>query len=371
MTRRWVHWLPAAVVPALVGVSGLVGTLTAGATAQLPERSPEQVLAMVAGSTTRALSGTVAQSSSLGLPALPSGLTVGSTDAATVLGLLTGSHTARVYVDGPTNVRVQVLEQLAERDVVRHGSDVWTYDSSTGTVTHLTIPTGSPAARVATPSDAPTPAEVPTPGELAGRLLAALDPSSQITVGRDTRVAGRSAYDLVLTPRTADTLVASVAIAVDSGTGVPLRVQVFARGQDTPAFSVGFTSVSFAAPAPALFDFVPPPGAVVHERTLPATGVLADRGSAAASTGPRVAGAGTAATIPTISGSGWATVLRLPAGTLQAGTTVEPLIGQLTHAVPGGRALTTSLVSVLITPEGSVLVGAVPIDRLEALAEGR
>lgn len=371
MTRRWVHWLPAAVVPALVGVSGMVGALTAGATAQLPERSPEQVLSLVAGSTTRALSGTVAQSSSLGLPALPSGLTVGSTDAATVLELLTGSHTARVYVDGPANLRVQVLEQLAERDVVRHGSDAWTYDSSAGTVTHLTIPAGSSAARVATSSDAPTAGEVPTPGELAGRLLAAIDPSTQITVGRDTRVAGRSAYDLVLTPRTADTLVGSVAIAVDSSTGVPLRVQVFARGQEVPAFSVGFTSVSFAEPAPEVFDFVPPPGAVVHERTLPATGALAERGNASAPIDPRTPGTGTATTIPTISGSGWATVLRLPAGTLQAVTTAEPLFGQLTHAVPGGRALTTSLVSVLITPEGAVLVGAVPIDRLETVAEGR
>jgi len=359
MTRRWVHWLPAAVVPALVGVSGMIGAVTAGAAVQLPDRSPTQVLTMIADSTVRSLSGTVEQSSSLGLPVLPSGVTVGSTDAATALDLLTGSHTARVYLDGPTNVRVQVLEQLAERDVVRHASDVWTYSSSDGTVTHLTIPAGSAGAHVTLPG------QVLTPGEIADRLLAAVDPTTQVTVGRDTRVAGRTAYDLVLTPRTDETLIGSVSIAVDSGTGLPLRVQVLARGQKAPAFTVEFTSVSFEKPAAAVFDFVPPVGATVRELTLPSPA------SRAADAEPPSTGAAAVHAAPTVSGAGWSTVVRLPTGSLPAATTGSPLYAELTHAVPGGRALTTSLLSVLITTDGSVLVGAVPIDRLEAVAAGR
>ncbi|MHB1490764.1 MAG: hypothetical protein ACYCTH_09750, partial [Cellulomonas sp.] len=60
-----------------------------------------------------------------------------------------------------------------------------------------------------------------------------------------------------------------------------------------------------------------------------------------------------------------------PSGASATATATTPLIGELTHAVPGGRALTTSLVSVLLAPDGTVLLGAVPIDRLEAVAAGR
>ncbi|HUX69729.1 MAG TPA: sigma-E factor regulatory protein RseB domain-containing protein [Cellulomonadaceae bacterium] len=359
MTRRWMHWVPAAVVPALVGVSGLIGAATAGAAVDLPNKSPAQVLAMVADCTVNALSGTVEQSSALGLPALPAGVQTGASGAGATLDLLTGSHTARVYLDGPSNVRVQVLEQLAERDVVRHGSDVWTYDSSDGTVTHLSIPTGTAGGHVTVPG------EVPTPADLADRFLTAIDPSTQISVGGDTRVAGRTAYDLVLTPRTSDTLIGSVSIAVDSETGLPLRVQVLARGAAKPAFSVGFTSLSLATPPAGLFDFTPPTGATVHQQTLP------DRASGAGSPSSAGTVAGSTATAPTISGTGWSTVMRLPSGALPSATATSPLIGELTHAVPGGRALTTSLVSVLLAPDGTVLVGAVPIDRLEAVAAGR
>jgi outer membrane lipoprotein-sorting protein len=359
MTRRWMHWMPAAVVPALVGVTGLIGAATAGAAIDLPNKSPAQVLAMVADCTVNALSGTVEQSSALGLPALPAGVGTGTSGAGTALDLLTGSHTARVYLDGPTNVRVQVLEQLAERDVVRHASDVWTYDSSDGAVTHLSIPAAPAGTHVTVPG------EVPTPAEIAGRFLTAIDPSTQITVGGDTRVAGRTAYDLVLTPRAADTLIGSVSIAVDSETGLPLRVQVLARGATKPAFTVGFTALSLATPPAGLFDFTPPAGATVHQQTLP------DRATGAGSPSPARTATGSTASAPTISGTGWSTVVRLPSSALPNALTASPLLGELTHAVTGGRALTTSLVSVLLAPDGTVLVGAVPIARLEAVAAGR
>ncbi len=359
MTRRWMHWVPAAVVPVLVGVTGLIGAATAGAAIDLPDKSAEQVLAMVADCTVTALSGTVEQSSALGLPALPAGVGAGASGAGGALDLLTGSHTARVYLDGPTNVRVQVLEQLAERDVVRHASDVWTYDSSDGTVTHLSIPAAPVGTHVTVPG------EVPTPAEVAGRFLTAIDPSTQVTVGGDTRVAGRTAYDLVLTPRAEDTLIGSVSIAVDSETGLPLRVQVLARGATKPAFTVGFTALSLVTPPAALFDFTPPAGATIHQQTLP------ERAAKPASPSPTGTVSGSFASAPTTSGSGWSTVVRLPAGALPNAITTSPLLGELTHAVTGGRALTTSLVSVLLAPDGTVLVGAVPVSRLEAVAAGR
>jgi hypothetical protein len=48
--------------------------------------------------------------------------------------------------------------------------------------------------------------------------------------------------------------------------------------------------------------------------------------------------------------------------------TSNPLYGELTTPVAGGRALSTSLVSVLLTDDGRVFAGAVPVSRLEAVA---
>src|SRR5262249_25132203 len=90
-----------------------------------------------------------------------------------------------------------------------------------------------------------------------------------VTTQSNVTVAGQAAYQLVLAPRDSRSLVGKVTIAVDGQhLGVPLRVQVFARGASSPAFQVGYTSISFVRPAPANFAFTPPHGAKVHTVSL-------------------------------------------------------------------------------------------------------
>ncbi|WP_348787900.1 DUF2092 domain-containing protein [Leifsonia sp. NPDC080035] len=345
MKHRWVRWLPAVAVPAAIAAGAIVAPLAAGA-ADLPEKTPADVLKLVAASDTRAFSGTVEQSSDLGLPSLPK--TSGSSEdssAASTLELLMGDHTAKVYVDGPKKVRVQLLDQLAERDAIRNGSDVWLYDSTGEKATHVTLP-----ARDA--STARPDATATTPSALAQRFLAAVDPSTSVTLGANTNVAGRDAYELVLTPKTAATLVGSVSIAVDGTTGIPLRVQVTARGASDPSFQAGFTSFSDQAPASSVFAFTPPKGATVTEQT-PKADARPEKG-----THPK----------PAVTGEGWATIVSLPAGSAPASLTADPLVARLTQPVDGGRALSTSLVSVLVTADGRVLAGAVPVSALQSAA---
>jgi len=376
MTRTWPRWVPAAVVPAVIAAGALVGSSYASAGVNLPDKTPEQVLAMIGESTVTALSGTLEQSAQLGLPQLPTGGSGGGGSggggaggAAAALELLTGSHTARIYLDGPTNVRAQVMDQLAERDVVRHGDDVWFYASENNTVTHVTLPAeaaGKPGAgQNAAGKDAAVPGEVQTPAQLAQRMLTAIDPSTQVTVGRDTMVAGRSAYDLVLTPKTSGTLVGSVSIAVDSATGLPLSVDIQARGQAKPAFRLAFTHLTLTAPATERFTFTPPPGATVQEQALPS---LPTKGAKPGATGPL---GRPAMTQPTLSGTGWDAVIVLPAGSALSDLIGSPLFGQLTRTVTGGRLLHTPLVNVLVTGDGRVLAGSVPVERLQAAATGQ
>ena len=130
--------------------------IAANASATLPDKSAAQVIAMVQREVVTAFSGTIEQTSDLGLPSTD-GLSVGGqggagagqgsdsgsgsgSATATALEFLTGSHSVRIFVDGPKNLRAQVIDQLAERDVIRHGNDVWLYDSKAGTAEHATIP---------------------------------------------------------------------------------------------------------------------------------------------------------------------------------------------------------------------------------------
>jgi hypothetical protein len=107
-----------------------------------------------------------------------------------------------------------------------------------------------------------------TPQQIANRLLAAVGPTTSVTVPGTVTVAGRSAYQLVVAPRTNQSLIARIVIDVDSSTHLPLQVQVFARGSGSAAFQVGFTSLSFAQPAASNFTFTPPKGAHVKTGKL-------------------------------------------------------------------------------------------------------
>ncbi|MGZ4631983.1 MAG: LolA family protein, partial [Actinomycetes bacterium] len=238
--RRRFAW--AVPVLAVVAVAGAITVpMVASASPSLPTKSAAQLLADVAASSGTPLSGTVVETARLGLPALPE--TGGTSISPTAL--LAGSHTARVWFDGNDRARIALVGPLAETDLVRNGRDVWLWTSGKNTAQHIVLPDHKGAAQTTTPS----PAESLTPQAAAAKALAAVDPTTKVTVDGTASVAGRSAYELVLSPRDTRSLVGDVRIAVDSKTSVPLRVQVDAAGATgRPAFETAFTSVKFAAP---------------------------------------------------------------------------------------------------------------------------
>lgn len=370
MTRKWLRWMPAVVVPAVIAAGVLSGSLPASAGDPLPEKTPQQVLLMVAQHGEKALSGTLEQSSEIGLPELPTSGSGAASPETAWLELLTGPHTARVYLDGPEKARVQVMDRMAERNAVRNGDELWFYNSKDNTAAHAQLPADARSRHGSRPGT------VATPEELADKLLAKLDASTEVTVGPDVQVAGRAAYNLMLTPTADTTLVDSVAIAVDGESGLPLGVEVKARGQAEPAFRVAFTSLSLEAPDSAIFNFTPPPGATVEEIPVP--------DHKAAAMPPSDAAAAKAAKRPTVTGAGWASVFEFPAGAMALPGQAEPqdgasdpegtrsgaaaLLEQAAVAVPGGRLVSTSLVNVLLLDDGRILVGSVPLERLQAAA---
>ena len=276
-----------------------------------------------------------------------------------------------------------MLDRLAERDVYVSDDDAWIYDSREKAATHLTVDQAALDALKAEAEardeeararlEAELGAPLPTPEEVLDQALAKLDETTEVSVGTDARVAGREVYELVLVPRDADTLVGEISVAIDGDTGVALAASVTARGADEAAFSVAFTDVSFEAPDASVFAFTPPEGTEVTEHAVPVPTVAElEQWKAEAEAGEET---GERMPQPIVHGEGWSTVVELPAGAAGAAGfdgEASAMLDTLTERVDGGRILSTSLVTVLITDDGRVLAGAVAADRLlDAAASGR
>ncbi len=367
---RWL--LPLLVALVLAGAGSTVGVLSAAARGGLPHRSAAQLLVDVQNARVAGLSGTVVQNANLGLPSLPG---TGGSGSSDLTSLVSGSHTLRVWYAGPTHARLALLGSLGESDVIRNGTDLWTWSSSTRSATHRTLPA---ASKDAGPQSLASASPL-TPQQAADAALKALTPSTKVHTDGTAQVAGRPAYELVLEPRDPGTLVGSVRIAIDGKTHVPTRVQVFARHGGKPAFEVGFTSFDPTTPDPSVFRFNPPPGTKVSQD--PTTGH--GSGQPSGQTGTPTAGQK-----PAVVGSGWTTVLvaHLPSGATSgsggtagsggpAGTASLQSLLQALPRVSGswgsGHLLRGTLFSAVLTDDGRVAVGAVSPDALYTALAGR
>jgi len=363
LTRRQLVWTAPAV--GLVVVAAAVGIpMVASASPSLPHRSAAQLLVDVSKAGETPMSGTVVETARLGLPALPEvgGMSISPT------ALLAGSHTARVWYDGATKARIALVGNLAETDLVRNGRDVWLWTSGQNTAQHVRLPAEMAHA---TPSSSLA-AESVTPQQAANEALAAVNPTTKVTVDGTASVAGRSAYELVLEPRDSRSLVGDVRIAVDAKTSVPLRVQVHAAGATgRPAFETTFTSVSFGKPSASVFRFAPPPGAkVTTTHVAPPSPDVKDP----ARTTPD-------GSSPKVIGKGWTTVVELSGVSLTPGgpgrerggaaaqlSALTRAMTPVSGAFGSGHVLRTKLVTVLLLDDGRAFVGSVSPAFLEQVA---
>jgi len=409
MTRlasRRLRWLLPAGIAAAIAVASVATTAAANASAQpkLAVKTAAQLLVAVENASPPGLSGTIVETAKLGLPDI-SGL-VGNTGGSglSLATLVTGSNTMNVWYAGQDRQRFALLGQLSENDLIHNGTDLWSYDSTTRTVTHKTL---TKEASDKVPTSVASAAPSLDPQTAAEKALAAIDPTTAVIVDRTARVAGRAAYQLQLLPRDTRSLVGSVQIAIDAATSMPLRVQIFAAGATSPAFQVGFTSVSFNVPNASVFEFVPPAGASVEQDTAPFSDSLSNsafgdntfvvRSRVAAGSGAlkgTLVKPGTAVNVTpdrkvTELGKGWTTVVKI---TNAMPASIPPLSGpqpssgplsssapQITfrrHSplddiateVPGGQLITTALLSIFIADDGTLYIGPVSSADIQKVA---
>ncbi|MGO9292913.1 MAG: LolA family protein, partial [Streptosporangiaceae bacterium] len=267
---RMARWaVPAGAVAAV----GLVtaGTVLSGAQAapRLPARTAAQLLASVqkaAIGAPRPMTATVTETANLGLPSLPD---MGSLSAG--LSALSGTHTIKVWYADPAHVRVALLASMGETDLRLDGRQAWLWQSSSQTATHLTLPARAAKAE-AQGKAASQPTMRLTPQQAARQVLAAVGPTTTVGVQQNVTVAGQAAYQLRIAPRSDQSLIGQIRIAIDAANSMPLRLQVFARGATSPALQIGFSSITWGKPAASNFAFTPPKGAKVKQAKIGAAG---------------------------------------------------------------------------------------------------
>jgi outer membrane lipoprotein-sorting protein len=315
------------VTAGVVGLGLLAVPGGAGAQPQLPPVAPEDLVSSVlAAADPGPFDGTVTLENNLGLPALP--------DAPQAAN---GTSTANVWSGGDHKGRVQLPTDSGERTLVSDGTTHWAWNSQDRSVVR-----GPVQNQTTTPAD---------PTAAASKVIADLRATSTVAVDGTADVAGRAAYELVLTPApTERTLLREVRVAVDAEKRMPLRLTVLAAGSTDPALQVGFTKLNFGAQDPALFTFTPPQGATVTDE--PAKDAAQARPDS------------------TTVGDGWDAVriMRRPAAptsTTPAPTTPDaPDLSAIGSPVSGtwgsGRLVTSAVGSAIVTDDGRVAVGAVP-----------
>ncbi|MEU5125373.1 LolA family protein [Streptomyces mobaraensis] len=394
--------VPVAVAGVAAATIGIGSALATSGDPDLPKISAQDLLAKVAASDVQQFSGSVRVTTDLGLPSLPSGVSLGgamgkgggagkgdANPAGKLTELASGSHTLRVAADGPDKQRVSIVERAAEYSVVRDGQQVWAYDSGSNTAYHTTAPKDAAGARKE--RELPRGLAAASPQELAKKALAAAQGTTDVAVDGTAKVAGRDAYRLTLTPKQSESTIGSVRIAVDAKNGVPLKFTVTPKGGGKAAVDVAFTKVSFDRPSASTFSFTPPKGAKVTEgRQGKDAGHRADgQGADGHGKGRLPAAPGTdAASAPKTTGTGWATIAELDAGkgpgAMGSGKGVGPrggahgkdaeklldsFGGKVTGSFGSGRIVSTRLVNVLLTDDGKVYAGAVTKEALLKAAE--
>jgi hypothetical protein len=233
---RWT--LVAAAAAVMCAAPSVVASLSVSAT----QLSTVQLRQRILASAAQAYTGYAQTRGSLGLPSLPA--------LGDVTSLLSGTTNIRVWYGSADANRTDVIDTVGERDVYQTPEGVYTWDYGRDLLTEIV---GSEPVRLPRAGDL-------LPPDLARRVLA-LDPGDAVTPLPARRIAGIAASGLRLRPADPGTTVGQVDIWADPDNGLPLRVEVTARGGTQPVLISQFVDIGFGAPNPtALAPPVQPDG---------------------------------------------------------------------------------------------------------------
>lgn len=376
------RWIAPAAAAGLVIASPSLWSAFASAEPPLPPRSADEIIADVIAAEPVAFSGELTQTMNLGLPQLPFDSGVDLSNPDSMWTLASGTNTWRLWYDGEQSYRVSIIRGQSEADLISNGQVRWAWTSQSQTAVRTELPA---VEQQTAPEDAGLPAHSPT--EAAKQLLGEVEQYSTVETDSNVRVAGRAAYELIITPSDDQSLVGELRVAVDAETALPLRVLVYSTQSTSPAAEFAFTKINYGVPNASTFEFTPPPGAEVIEATGPqaiedAPGTTEQGSGTDQGPGTELPAApGQEPGLPeanrpgrVIVGEGWSQILVTePLGSGTESVVQNPVLAQLPR-VSGdwgsGVVLDGTLISVVLADDGRIAAGAVPASSLyEALGK--
>jgi outer membrane lipoprotein-sorting protein len=400
MTRNRRRWIPAVLAPVLVAGSVFGFSVQANAAIDLPDKSASQILQMINTNPDIAFSGTIVKKANLGLPPmniipdisqsmvdemskkmpkemgdfLPQASAQG--ELALALEFFAGTHRANIFVDGIEKSRLQVLDLLSERNFIRNGNVLWAYDATKSlaqrtTINEREVKNAENLARLSLAMNkSKFPFDYTSPAAVADYILNEAAKYSSISVAADIKIADRGAYQITLTPKNNQSLIASATLSIDAATGLPLAARVMAVGQDGPAFEVAFESITFAKPDASNFNFTPPAGTRIIDIPAPTRAdIIRELGKL-----PAIPSESDAkAKLEDLIAQGWGAVAKVPATQVPAELrrlqAENKLYTELTKPVSGGRVFSSTLLNIFFADNGDIYAGSVTVERLLAVAQ--
>ena len=237
----------------LCGLPAAVGALPVPA----PALTAAQLRARIAASASVSYQGYAQSYVNLDLPSLP--------NLTNVVELLDGTTDQYVWYRSPRQWRADELTTAGEADIYQtsQGTYLWDYARN-----ELTKVVGSQPVRLPRAADL-------LPPPLALRLLSFASRVARFSTLPAQRVAGVDAAGLRLVPADPASTISALQIWADPTSGLPVKVEVFARDEAAPVLVSRFLDVSLTRPVGSALKPQPGPGIDRASTALPdAAGVL-------------------------------------------------------------------------------------------------
>jgi outer membrane lipoprotein-sorting protein len=175
--------------------------------------------------------------------------------------ILTGAN-GRLWITRG-HFRLELQTDRGDAQVVADDQRFWIYDPSANTVYRGEVPPEWQHAQSQQKGH-----DVPSLDQVSN-FIERLMKKADVSGAAPGDVAGRPVYTVRVSPKQKGGLLAAGELAWDALQGVPLRVSVFAKGNDSPVLELTATYVSYGSVPASDFDVSPPPDAKTVDISVP------------------------------------------------------------------------------------------------------
>jgi outer membrane lipoprotein-sorting protein len=178
--------------------------------------------------------------------------------------LLSGG-TGRLWLSPGRGLRLELqADGSSDSQIVANQQGFWVYDGNANTVYSGKLPADRGRERGAEKQH-----KVPSVGRIQRGLNQARNHKLDISGPVPGNIAGQPAYTVRVGPGEPGGLLGAVELAWDAARGLPLRVAVYARGNNDPVLELTATEVEYGPVADSTFSIDPPADAKVVDVSPP------------------------------------------------------------------------------------------------------